>query len=108
MRREKGWGGGGSGEADDVLGSPQGAPGLEDHDTFVKEMSPEVCVQLPGPAVCQAVCGSRRQANENTTWPLSFGRAGPGKGSRQRLVNRPLHMQNDELSDVIKLLNEGS
>lgn len=66
--------------ADDVVSSPQGAQGLEDDDTFEKEMSPEVCMQLPGPAVCQAVCGSRRQANENTPWPLSFGRAGSGEG----------------------------
>lgn len=86
----------------------RGAQGLEDHDAFAREMSPEVCVQLPGPAVCQAVCGSTRQENEKATWPLSFGRAGSCKGSRQRLVNRSLHMQSDELSDVIKLLNEGS
>lgn len=59
--------------------------------------------------MCQAVCGSRGQANEREHgMALSFGRAGSGKGSPQRLVNRSLHMQNEELYDVIKLLNEGS
>lgn len=106
LRREKGRGWG-PGEAEDVAGS-RGAQGLEDHDASAREMSPEVCVQLPGPAVCQAVCGRPRQENEKATGPLSFGRAGSCRGSRQRLVNRSLHMQSDELSDVIKLLNEGS
>jgi hypothetical protein len=82
-----------------------------DEDTLMKQMrvtQPEVRMQLPGPNLCQAVCGSRRQANENTTWPLSFGRARSGKGSWHRLVNKSLQMQGGKLADMIKLLNEGS
>ena len=84
MPHEKGEGtGAGTGEAEDVVGSPQGARGLEDHDTFAKEMSPEVFVQLPGPAVCQAVCGSRGQANEKTLWPCPLGELGLARGAHR-------------------------
>ena len=65
-------------------------------------------MQLAGPSLCQAVCGSRKRGRREHDTALSLGRAQSGRGSRHRLVNKSLHMQCGKLADMIKLPNEGS